>query len=610
MEAEVLFHDVEPAHRPINRSRISRMILRFRFDDVKHFVTCLLVVYATTALARGQAVAPEGNAWRAELVSNAGAPVKVTEFFDYECPFCAAVIPALEEALRGYPGKVQLILKNTPLSIHTESMLAHQAAMAAAEQGKFWEMHSLLFANQSRLGRDSLIEYAQQLHLDVARFRQRLESEYYKTTIEQDMALAEKLGVNGTPTFLVNGEQLIGVQSATRLKQAIEHALNPMASPLPSKRGERPLTPSNLDLSRSPVRGTKAAPVTIVEFSDFQCPFCSRVAPTLLELLKQHPDHIKWVFKNFPLDFHPDSALAHRAALAAAEQGKFWEMHDLIFADQTAMKREDLLAKARTLSLDMVRFAADLDSEKLKRLVESDVDEGTRLNVSGTPTFFVNGREYSGAMSLSQFNAITGSEMAPGDPDPAGPNEGRNGISTGPPDATITLTWFEDLSSTLSLRATLQVRQLLAAHPGKIRVVFKNRPLETHPDAMKVHSAALAANSQGKFWQMLDLIVANPQKDDRTTLLGYASRLGLDVKQFESEMDSALHEPDIRRDLSEAFRRGVSGSPTFFINSTRIDGLQPQELLESVIADELAKARRASAPPLPQSLSETGNLKH
>src|SRR5262249_29821716 len=111
-------------------------------------------------------------------------------------------------------------------------------------------------------------------------------------------------------------------------------------------------------------------------------------------------------FKHFPLVIHPKARLAHQAAQAAAEQGKFWEMHDLLFANQRRVEREDLVAYARQLGLDVERFRKDLDDPRLKERIESDRADGEKLRISGTPTFFVNGKQYVGARSLDQLKQI------------------------------------------------------------------------------------------------------------------------------------------------------------------------------------------------------------
>ena len=177
--------------------------------------------------------------------------------------------------------------------------------------------------------------------------------------------MARGLGISSTPTFFINGKSFVGQLSADKLNAAIDEALDPGSVAAASATGA--VSVGKLDLSRAPVRGQSQASITIIEFSDLQCPFCARVTPTLQELMKQYPDQVRWVFKNFPLDFHADSPLAHAAALAAGRQGKFWEMHDLIFANQHTLKRDSLLSEARSLNLDMDRFTADLDSDDMKR---------------------------------------------------------------------------------------------------------------------------------------------------------------------------------------------------------------------------------------------------
>ena len=547
---------------------------------------------ASPKKAAGQAIAVKAD-WREQLTRNVGAPVKIMEFFDYQCPYCGSTIPALHETLKNNSGQVQLILKHNPLAIHPDSMLAHQAALAAGEQGRFWEMHDLLFAHQRKLKLPDLLDYARQLHLNLPLFQKRLESGYYKAAVEQDIALADALGVDGTPTFFINGQKLIGAQSAARLQSAITGKPDSEAT-----KGDT-IAVSSLDLAHSPVRGAPDAAITIIEFSDFQCPFCARVVPTLQQLLEQYPARVKWIFKNYPLDFHADSPLAHRAVLAAGEQGKFWEMHDLIFAGQAFIKKDDLLQKARSLKLDMAKFTADLESDKLKQEVEADQQEGAALGVNGTPTFFINGKAYSGAMPLSQFQAIINAELAAGPARtlPEMPASGQNEpeIAFGSSHAPITLIWFSDLQSNLTVKATLLVRQIMHNNPEKIRLVFKNRPLESHPDSMMLHQAAMAANAQGKFWEMHDLIIANPQKTAKQDLISYAQRIGLDVQRFQAELEADKYRPFIEHDLNEARRRSVLGTPVFFLNTARIDGLQPQKMFDDLIAAQLGKQIQASS---------------
>ncbi len=177
-------------------------------------------------------------------------------------------------------------------------------------------------------------------------------------------------------------------------------------------RGEAVGRAQEVALGNAPVRGPDDAPVTIVEFSDFQCPFCTRVHPTLLRLLEDYPQSVRLAFKHFPLDFHQDAPLAHRASIAAGNQGRFWEMHDRIFANGRDLSRETLMSHARALGLDMSRFVTDLDAEATGQRMRADIAEGNRLGITGTPTFYINGRVVAGAQPYENFRALVERELA------------------------------------------------------------------------------------------------------------------------------------------------------------------------------------------------------
>lgn len=149
-----------------------------------------------------------------------------------------------------------------------------------------------------------------------------------------------------------------------------------------------------LSLEGAPSRGSPMAQVTIVEFSDFECPYCGRAHPILQQVLNEFEGRVRVVFKHFPLSMHPRAMPAARAAVAAGNQGKFWEMHDLLFEHQRQLEDEDLERYAVQLGLDLDRFRADMASAETQRRIERDKQEGQRIGVEGTPSFFVNGREF------------------------------------------------------------------------------------------------------------------------------------------------------------------------------------------------------------------------
>lgn len=161
-----------------------------------------------------------------------------------------------------------------------------------------------------------------------------------------------------------------------------------------------------------PVRGSASAPVTIVEFSDYQCPFCARVNPTLEQVRKTYGDKVKIVFKDFPLPNHPQAPKASEAAHCANEQGKYWELHDLMFANQRALNVPELKQYATTLGLDMAKFTPCLDSGKHAGLVASGLAQGESMGVNSTPTLYINGRALIGAQPFEAFKQIIDEELA------------------------------------------------------------------------------------------------------------------------------------------------------------------------------------------------------
>lgn len=166
-----------------------------------------------------------------------------------------------------------------------------------------------------------------------------------------------------------------------------------------------------VEAAEGPAKGPKDAPITIVEFSDFQCPYCSRVMPTLKQIEDRYGERVRLVFRDFPLPIHPLAPKAAEAAACAEEQGRFWEMHDKLFANQGGLQVADLKQRALELGLDADQFNQCLDSGKHEGNWKKDVAEGTRYGVSGTPAFFVNGRLVSGARPLEDFTRVIDEEL-------------------------------------------------------------------------------------------------------------------------------------------------------------------------------------------------------
>jgi protein-disulfide isomerase len=364
------------------------------------------------------------------------AKVTIVEFSDFYCPFCSRVVPTLEEIKKTYGKDVRVAFRHQLRGSPPEQKQAHEASMAAHAQGKFWEYHDKLFENMQARDRAALEKIAQDLKLDMNKFRADLDSKKFAAKVQADSAAGSGFGANGTPTFFINGRQFVGAQPFPAFKAVIDEELAradkllaegtkpdqlyerllataqaPAAAPIAPAAPAEPAVVKDIQLAQAPVKGPKNAPVTIVAFSDFECPFCSRVVPTLSQLEQEYKGKIKVAFKHQPLPFHANAKIAAAASMAANEQGKFWEYHDKLFQNQKALDRTSLERYAEELKLDMGKFRSVLDSNKYDALIAADSAEGSRIGANGTPTFFINGRTLVGAQPVGEFKRVIDEEL-------------------------------------------------------------------------------------------------------------------------------------------------------------------------------------------------------
>jgi protein-disulfide isomerase len=367
------------------------------------------------------------------------APVTMVMWSDFQCPFCSRVEPTVKQVEETYGSKVKVVWRNEPLPFHNNAMPAAKAAMAAAEQGKFWEMHDKLFDNQQKLSAGDLEGYARDIGLDLGKWKTDMESDKVKNEIAEDQKAGSAVGANGTPAFYINGKELSGAQPFDSFKTIIDEQLTKadelqkkgvklddlyaklIEANMGSAANTAPGAPVHgaddmiaVNIGDAPSRGPKNAPITLVEFSDFQCPFCSRGYSTVNDVEKAYEGKVKVVFKQNPLPFHNNAMPAAQASLAAGEQGKFWQMYDVLFQHQQQLSRENLDSYAQQIGLNMDKFKAAMDSGKFKAKVEADLEEGRKAGVSGTPTFVINGHKLVGAQPLEQFKTIIDAELAKG----------------------------------------------------------------------------------------------------------------------------------------------------------------------------------------------------
>ncbi len=209
------------------------------------------------------------------------------------------------------------------------------------------------------------------------------------------------------------------IDRASRQLREVTVALADLPGARDSAAGVRPGRPDptrryEISVAGAPRKGGEKAAVIVVEFSDFQCPFCSRVSPALEKIHDVYGDEVQIVFKHLPLSIHPKAPAAHAAAEAAHRQGRFWEMHDRIFSAQRDMSPENYREYATDMGLDLAQYDRDVSSGSVKSRIDADVREAAKLGVTGTPSFFVNGRFLSGAQPFESFKRIIDEELKEG----------------------------------------------------------------------------------------------------------------------------------------------------------------------------------------------------
>jgi protein-disulfide isomerase len=373
------------------------------------------------------------------------------------------------------------------------------------------------------------------------------------------------------------------------------------------------------------VRGPEDALVTVVMFGDFQCPHCKRVLPTLDQLLASDRE-VRLVFRHNPLSMHPEAEIAARAALAAGAQGKLWEMHDKLYENQHALSEASFRLWAGELGLDLVRFDRDYADSATAEQVRADVALAKKFGATGTPAFFVNGRYLAGSQPLHAFQALVAEEkeraerfvdrrgktrkrlyddmighFAPevvantptvvGTPvgekrytiDTSGlPRRGTAGF------VRVEIVQCGDFDCPFCKRAETTLDSVLSDYDGKVALFWLHNPLSFHAGAEPAARAAIAADKQGKLWEMQDKLYEDATRRSDADFVGYARDLGLDTARFEADLRDPATATLVTEQQKICTDNDARGTPTFFINGRLLAGAQPYDKFKEVIDQELA----------------------
>ncbi|MCR9163424.1 MAG: DsbA family protein [Nannocystaceae bacterium] len=388
-----------------------------------------------------------------------------------------------------------------------------------------------------------------------------------------------------------------------------------------------------------PSRGPADALVTIIEFADYQCPYCAKAREPLEEALAKFDEDVRLLYKHFPLPSHRMALPAAKAAWAAHQQGKFWEMHAELFAANASVK--NIGARAAALGMDEAAFLRDFGSPQAAKAVDDDMLAGAKLGVTGTPVFYVNGHRYVGYRDKGQWIEVLEYELdlaermvdegtpagevyaalmkdavkqrrsrdpnppspppAPGglDPDVTYPVDVEDRPAMGPADALVTVAVFSDFQCPYCSRIAPSLHALLEVEHD-VRVVSMQLPIPSHPQARDAAKAALAADRQGKYWEMHDALFESRDAVRSGDFVSIAEALDLDVAKFEADMADPQVEARIAADVALARELGVRSTPATFVNGHYVRGAVPLETLRQTVA-----AQR----PMAQALVDAGTPK-
>lgn len=602
------------------------------------------------------------------LWGDVNAPVTIVAFLDLECPFCSRVHPTIVELLHKYGReKVRLVVKHAPLPFHERGIPAAKAAQAVyrlKDVDVFWTYVGKLFEGVAKGDADALSERhltasAEQIGVTRAELARASALPEVEKKVTDDLALYQRLGGQGVPAFFINGAELTGARPGSDFETLIEHEL--AAAEELRRRGvdaslvyERRVQANfrapeaaeaeppfeeiayKVPVGRSPTRGPNDAPVTIVEFADFECPFCERAHHTVEQLFAKYPGKLRWVMKHNPLPFHPVAIPAAITALEVRRQkgdDAYWQALARFYSAE-ALTPELLLAVADEHGLQARPLLALFEADRVPTEMQEDQYLAMDLDAQGTPHFFINGRRLSGAQPLEVFEEIVQQELEKVDrlgvsgdvyaalqaealPPPGlvrrdVPPPSEDTPVLGPNSAPVTIQMFADFECAYCQRVLPTLAALRAEFPGKIKLAWRHLPLAFHRQAKQAAAAAIEAKVQRGpegFWLMAErlmrmpgiflgegakaTIAAPPQLPDLNVefLRGQAKAMDLDEAKFVEALNRGVHHPAIATDEQLARKLGVNGTPAFFINGYALSGAQPYERFERLVRLALDEAK-------------------
>lgn len=579
------------------------------------------------------------------------APVTIVAFIDLQCPFCARGWQVLDSLEKRYgPQNLRVVVKHYPLPFHRYALVGALSTITvqrALGSDAALGFITTVFGHQQELSETRLRDWMGELGVTVAKTSALSPPQQ----IARDMALVESAGVTGTPCFFVNGVRISGAQPEEQFTSVIDAELTAVAAARKSGSGahyadrvsvnfSKPAVVDDADaqavedlqvwkipVGKSPTLGPSDALVTIVEFADYQCPYCKRAHETLKQVLQRYGKDVRLVFKHNPLPFHERARPAAQLAIEAhTEQGAdaFWKATDALFGTED-LSDAHLLAIAEQLHLNSGKVKRALEKNTHDEVIEQDQDLADAFEARGTPHFFINGRRLEGAQPLEKFAALIDEQLeiareivakgtpragvyakiisvAKDAPPPDTVDLGaapENRPSLGPANAPVTIRVFSDFQCPFCNRVRPTLNALRSEFQKDLRIVFYNLPLPFHQRARAAANAALEARAQrgdDGFWKIYDLIF-DAQADLSDEKLGeHAKTLGINPDTVVNAVHAGSHDAIINEDSALAEHAGIHGTPSFSINGYFVSGAQPLQTFRRLVRRALEERRRTAHP--------------
>ncbi len=588
------------------------------------------------------------------------APITLIEYTDFQCPFCQRHhLQTLPTLISDYieTGRVYYVMRDFPIAtLHPFAHLLHEAINCAGMSGgqdTFWQAHDLFFDEVETFKQERrpdmvttiLEEFAANGLPDVTDCMANGDA---KEIVETNLALGSRAGVTGTPSFTMNGNLIVGAQSLQVFINYIDLAENGELqaafepTPLPDIPVPQPL---EFSIRADMALGDPNAPATIIEFSDYQCPFCRRHVLETVPQLKELIDagRLYYVFKDYPLpSLHPLAHRLHEATLCVRDDigvDGFWQAHDHFFetvetyqlSDETAMEAA-IIAGLDGLGLLSDAVQTCIVERTTADEVQASFAEGQKAGLNSTPYFIVNGypvirgaqpydnfeyvvelAEEEGALENAIMEATRRNQdaqaqqaaaQATAEAQAAIPKDvpiSGSEPAKGSADAPITIVEYSSYQCPFCKRHFDDTMPRLATYinNGTVRYIFKDYPLPSQPQAFKVHEATRCAQEQGGddlYWAAHDLAFTEQATWARQPMGAHIDTIkelfhtlaGIDAAAFDTCLDSDRYVTQVQAEFDEGATLGVRGTPAFFINGQFISGAQPYSVFQQVIESQLA----------------------